>query len=326
MYSLETFQSYRQHHFFEKPLYKGFFALALVAIVFILFLIFYRPHYETQTISIPEGYSIIQTGHLLKEKGIIRSAFPFRIIAQMNNVSVKAGSYLFDTHLGLLQVIHRLSTGDYGDVYVRVTLPEGSSRKDMAKILDRANLPEFSSEEFMKQTEDKEGYLFPDTYLFLPDHDTHDIVTILESNFRDKTSQLDLSNSTRTFSDIVIMASIIEKEANNNLQEMKMISGILWKRIDKGMLLQVDAPFVYSLDRGSSKLTTKDLLTDQPYNTYTRKGLTPTPIGNPGINAIIAALEPTDSLYFFYLHDRNGGIHYGKTHNEHLNNKNIYLK
>jgi UPF0755 protein len=129
----------------------------------------------------------------------------------------------------------------------------------------------------------------------------------------------------RTLKDIITMASILEREANGK-DEARVISGILWKRIQKNMPMQVDATFLYSIQKGSSALTQTDLKTDGPYNTYTRTGLPVGPIGNPGTVMIDAALHPTDSPYWYYLHDDKGGIHYAKTYQEHLKNKKLYIR
>ena len=118
------------------------------------------------------------------------------------------------------------------------------------------------------------------------------------------------------------MASIIEKEATGDLNEQKKVSGILWKRLDEGKLLQVDAPFQYI----HGEVNAADLRKDGPYNTYTRLGLTPTPIGNPGLSAIDAAINPVTSPHYFYLHGKDGQIHYGNTYNDHVNNINRYLR
>jgi UPF0755 protein len=121
------------------------------------------------------------------------------------------------------------------------------------------------------------------------------------------------------------MASIIEKEAKGE-EDRYFISGILWKRISKGIPLQVDAPFLYILGKESSELTRADLAINSPFNTYKNKGLTPSPIGNPGLESIKAAIKPKDSPYLYYLHDSDGNIHYAKTYTEHLKNINKYLK
>jgi len=130
----------------------------------------------------------------------------------------------------------------------------------------------------------------------------------------------------KTREEIIIMASILEKEASNNLEQKQIISGILWKRIHIGMLLQVDAPFLYERGKESSQLSRADLKKDSLYNTYVHKGLTPTPIGNPGYDSLYAAAHPIQSEYLFYLHGSDGKVHYAKNHTEHVTNKQKYIK
>jgi UPF0755 protein len=121
------------------------------------------------------------------------------------------------------------------------------------------------------------------------------------------------------------MASILEEEANNT-EDRRIISGILWKRIEKGMALQVDAPFYYLFGKGSSQLTLSDLATTSPYNTYVNKGLPSAPISNPGLDAIKAAINPKSTPYYFYLADRKGITHYATDHDGHVANRNNYLR
>jgi UPF0755 protein len=116
----------------------------------------------------------------------------------------------------------------------------------------------------------------------------------------------------------------LEREAYNSV-EAKTIAGILWKRMSKNMPLQVDATFKYTLGKSSEELTRADLKNDSPYNTYTRLGLPVGPIGNPGIAMIDATLHPTDSPYWYYLHDALGRIHYATTYQQHLENKRKYI-
>jgi UPF0755 protein len=113
--------------------------------------------------------------------------------------------------------------------------------------------------------------------------------------------------SGKTENQIIIMASLLEKEAKNE-QEAKIISGILWTRIRAGLPLQVDAPFLYILGKTSEQLKMSDLQKDGPYNTYTRKGLPAGPIGNPGVAMIKAAIYPQASPYLYYLHGKDGVI------------------
>ena len=123
--------------------------------------------------------------------------------------------------------------------------------------------------------------------------------------------------------DIVIMASLIEKEVPDS-DDRKIVSGILWKRLDIGMPLQVDAVFPYLT--GRREILSDDLKIDSPYNTYLYKGLPPGPIANPGLDAIEAARNPKSSSYFYYLSGKDGKTHFAKTFAEHLKNKEKYLR
>jgi UPF0755 protein len=121
------------------------------------------------------------------------------------------------------------------------------------------------------------------------------------------------------------MASILEREANGRGDDRRRIAGVLWNRINKGMALQVDAAFLYTLGKGTFALTRKDLKTDSPYNTYTRKGLPPGAIGSPSMNSLIAAATPIKSDNLFYLADSDGVTHYSKTYQQHLIKKDAYI-
>lgn len=279
---------------------------------------------EEKIVTIPSGYSIIQTGSLLESENLIRSGHAFRLLAQKDNVSIKSGPYFFSsgTHT-LTDIVGRLSRADYGDVYATITIPEGSTNQQIAAAIERS-IFDYDEEKFIELAQDMEGYLFPDTYSFLPEANTQEIVTRLRAEFDKKIAPLEseIKSSGRTLEDIVIMASIIEKEATGDLEEKRIVSGILWKRLDEGKLLQVDAPFQYI----NGEVRAADLRKDGPYNTYTRLGLTPTAIGNPGIDSLKAAVNPQSSPYYFYLHGKDGVIRYGKNYNEHLNNINRYLR
>ena len=117
---------------------------------------------------------------------------------------------------------------------------------------------------------------------------------------------------------------MIEREANLDA-EMPMIADVLWKRLDEGIHLGVDATTRYELNEWKRPLYTADFQKDSPYNTRKKYGLPPTAISNPGIKAIRAAVYPKKNKYYYYLHDRKGQIHWGKTHDDHVRNKQQYL-
>ncbi len=172
-----------------------------------------------------------------------------------------------------------------------------------------------------------EGYLFPDTYFFLINDTPEKVVAKMNENLKNKTADLEdaIAKSKRSFHQILTMASLIEKEAANP-EDRRIISGVLWKRFDQKMPLQVDAAFVYALGKNTYELTTADLKIDSPYNTYIHRGLPPTPIDNPGLDAIQAAIFPEKTPYWYYLSDKSGNIYYSKTFAEHVQKKNQYLK
>jgi UPF0755 protein len=323
VYSYTNDKKKRQQRFFVTS------GLVCIIVGIALFLhVFSQKHLDTNTVvTIPSGYSVQQTARSLYEYDLVRSPFAFSLYSRLHSESIKAGTYRFIPGAYSLSDIHtRLTTAEYGDIYIRLTIPEGSTRNEIARILEESELA-ISGDEFLKQTQNLEGYLFPDTYFLLPDSSVEDIVSIMQQTFDTTLEEYedDIRNSGRSFEDIITMASIIEKEATSDPEEMKLVSGILWKRIDEGMLLQVDAPFLYTQGKTSEQLRIADLRADGPYNTYTRIGLTPTPISNPGKAAIEAAIHPTESLYYFYLHDTNGTIRYGITHDDHVRNKQRYL-
>ncbi len=120
------------------------------------------------------------------------------------------------------------------------------------------------------------------------------------------------------------MASILEDEANT-LEDKRIIAGILWKRLKLKMPLQVDSTLRYTTGKSSGELTKADLSANNPYNTYVNKGLPPTPISNPGLDSIRAAITPTNTSYLYFLSDKNGNMHYAETFEEHKQNRINYL-
>lgn len=324
---------------FEKESVKNFLkkehvviAGVLVSLVLAVILAFLLPpkDFKIDTfVEVEKGTTMSEFAERLEEEGYIKSVFLFQTIAIAlgGDGGLVAGDYSIEKPQSAFQLARRFTKGIYDLERIRIRLNEGESVYAYAELLDE-KLPRFDKTQFLRVAEEKEGYLFPDTYIFFETADEQDVLLELETTFQEKTEKLQaqVAKSKRSWEEIVTMASIIEKEANRNRHEQQMISGILWRRIDRGMHLQVDAPFKYFMDKGSFDLTTEDLRTDHEYNTYTRKGLTPTPIGNPGMSTLIAAANPIASEYVFYLHDSNGGVHYAVTHDQHVANKNAYLR
>ncbi len=306
----------------------GAFFLGLVAVI-LLYAWYVRPpaNFPSQRITeIHAGSGIIQVARDLQTQGIIRSAVVFEFLTLLSSKqgTIVAGNYYFEKPLDARQVAYRLKYGKFNLAPVRVTIPEGFTIRDISETLSE-KLIHFDTATFLALAKDKEGYLFPDTYLFFPTASATTVFRDMSNNFDKKIekAQLDTTSSVE-LSRTVIMASILEKEAANSA-EMPIVAGILSNRLKKGMPLQVDATFMYLLGKKSSELTVDDLRIDSPYNTYIHKGLPPGPIDNPGMDAILAALHPAKTPYYFYLHDSHGIIHYARTFEEHKANKRKYL-
>ena len=148
----------------------------------------------------------------------------------------------------------------------------------------------------------------------------------MRANFNTKiaSSSRDIVASGHTLSDIVIVASLIEKEART-IANKRIVAGILWNRLALGMPLQVDAVFGYIFNRDTYSPSFEDLKVDSPYNTYTHTGLPPGPISNPGFDSIDATLHPTKTDYLYYLTGSDNLMHYATTYAGHQTNQRTYL-
>jgi len=280
-----------------------------------------------QLVAVPQGQSLEEVAQALEEGQVVRSAFALEVVIKLlgNERSVHAGDYLFKEPLDVFSVAHKLAIGAYGLEPTRVRIHEGATTKEMASLLGK-QFERFDSGNFLAQTQSQEGYLFPDTYFFLPNVTEDTVIQAMRQNFDAQIAPLLplIASSTRSLPDIVIMASIIEREARNSA-DRRMISGVLWNRIDRGMALQVDVTFLYTIGKGTFQLTNRDLLTDSPYNTYMRKGLPPTAIGSPSLDSLQAAISPTKNDYIYFLADHSGVTHFCKTYACQLANKARYF-
>ena len=276
------------------------------------------------TVSSREPLSTIS--NKLQSMHIISSArlFETLVIASGGEKRITAGDYFFDKPLSLLSVVSQFVSNDFGADRVKITVPEGFTRADIATLCAQ-KLPHCNADQFLEKTKNMEGYLFPDTYLIFPSRGEDELIQKMQANFTKKTDTLFTGMSKTKIDSIVTMASIVEREAAGT-SARAVIAGILYNRIDSNMALQVDAPFYFLLGKSSSELTLKDLKIDSPYNTYINRGLPPTPISNPGISSINAVLKPEKTNYLYYLHDSTGVAHYATTYAEHLKNKKKYIQ
>ena len=281
-----------------------------------------------KVIVIPKGATLAEAVAKLQDERAVRFSLALRLSALMfgGEGDVHAGSYQFEDPKNTFVVAHAIMTGDFGLELIRVTIPEGATARDIADLFSKEQFPAFNREAFLKESLPFEGYLFPDTYAFLPAVEAEEVVAELKKTFSEKFAEVrkNLYGSKHSVRDIVIMASLLEREARS-LEVRRTIAGILWKRIEIDMPLQVDAVFGYIKGKDTYSPSLKDLEIDSPYNTYRNKGLPPGPIANPGLEAIIAAVTPIESEYLYYLTDREGVMRYATTYEGHLANKRKYL-
>lgn len=274
-------------------------------------------------ITIEEGTSIDAAAHLLEEAGVVRSSTLFSILTRFfSEAGVRSGTYSFEQRLSLVSVWHRTVTGETGEPLVRVTIPEGATTREMAALFEAA-LPGFDPVRFRSLAREKEGYLFPETYIVSPSMTEEALLALMEDTFYEKVREIEdeITAFGQPLEAVVIMASLLEKEAR--LYETRQtVAGILWKRLAIGMALQVDAVFGYIYDTDTFSPSFDQLTaTDSPYNTYQYTGLPPGPIANPGLESLRAAVNPIETPYLYYLTGSDGTMHYASTFDEHVANR-----
>ncbi len=257
-------------------------------------------------VHISSSDTITSLAQELEVRNIIRYDFVLRgmLLFLGPDFRLEIGDYRFKKEQPVWNIAWQIYTQRHDVVPIRVTLREGVTNADITRIFSD-NISAFRKDLFVTDARYKQGYLFPDTYFFYPLSTTDEMLDELSGNFKKRTKSLtaDIEKSGKSLEDIIVMASIIEKEAKGQ-DDASMISGILWKRIKIGMPLQADAAPI----------------------TYREKGLPKEPIGNPGLVSIRASVYPTGSAYLYYLHDKKGRIHYAKTYDEHRKNISLYLR
>lgn len=298
-------------------------------IIFIILLLKAPVGFPINTIyTVKQGENINSLAVDLADKNIIKSPFIFKVFSVLfgGTKGIMAGDYALDNRQNTIILASRISSAEFGLKPIKVTFREGLNVFEISKIAS-IKFEKINQDYFSEIASTSEGYLFPDTYLFLPNALAIDIIREMKTNFKNriKTLESEISSFDKSLSDIIKMASIVEEEAKT-FESKQIVAGILWKRLEIGMPLQVDASFKYINGKATKDLTLNDLKIDSPYNTYVYKGLPPTPISNPGLSSIKATITPIKTNYLYFLTDKKGLMHYAKTYAEHLQNKEIYLR
>lgn len=281
---------------------------------------------------------------LTKDLVLDKDAFLTYLRRQNFDRKIIAGRFFLKQSMTIPEIAAKITDSKQGEVIL--TVPEGSTIEDIdAKLAD---LDVLTAGVFIRATKDfdnyekypfldkekiqvlphpLEGFLFPDTYFLDPNHfSAQDLISLMLNNFKKKLAQADLPNSKlkdKSVFEIIIMASMLEKEVRTT-KDIPIVSGILWKRLENNWQLGADATLLYL--KNDQTISKSDLAEDSPYNTRRKTGLPPGPISNPGLKSIIGAANPEDSEYFYYLtKPGTGEVVYGRTNDEHNQNKAKYL-
>jgi UPF0755 protein len=280
------------------------------------------------SVEIEPGTSVKAITKRLEEASVVRSGalLYFVITLFYDPTDIKASRYVFTEPLKATDAAKRLVAGDFDSDLVRFTHIEGERVTELAELA-QAQLTNFDKAAFIERALPLEGTLYPETYYIPKDFSADELIDLMVQTFTEKTAPIQQALTAHPLGvdGVLVLASILEREANSP-ESMKMVSGILQGRMKAGMPLQADASVEYILNKPLKELTAEDLKVDSPYNTYLNRGLPPTPIGNPGLDAITAVLEPITSDYVFYITDNEGTFHYARTYDEHLDNVELYLR
>ncbi len=293
-------------------------------------------------IEIKEGMSLTDISNLLEEEGIVENGFVFRLYVQQKEKETELlpGTYTLETGAEMEEILETITSGLTIITY-KFTIPEGYTiiqvKERIAEKLPFISLPQIENAldaenyqyPFLEGRESLEGFLFPKTYEVTAEYSAKDIVEMMLSQYQFESSALDYSFAEEkglSQYEILKIAALIEREAYVP-EERELISAVIHNRLEISMPLGIDATIRYALDKWGEDLTISDLEHDSGYNTRIYPGLTPTPICNPGIASIEAALNPADVDYlYFVVTDEEKHTHsFSKTlqdHEEYTNNSN----
>ena len=288
---------------------------------------------ESARFVVVKGESITSIGEKLATAGLIRHPVLFRLVVKQQNLGqkIQAGSFLLSPSQNVWQIAQVLTQGTE-DVWV--TLPEGYRAEEIAQTFADAGLEAFNINDFINLTKTQEGYLFPDTYLVPKLITTEEVISLLDRTFDRKVRQnlsAEIASSKYSLDKAMIMASLVQREAGKDEEEMRHVAGVLWNRVANNQGLGVDATLQYltGYNENTGKWwSTPDISTKEstsPYNTYKYAGLPPAPIANPGVAAIRSALNPLKTDDFYYLH-ADGKIYYATNLAGHSSNIERYLR
>ncbi len=296
---------------------------------------------KKRSVNIPLWTPIKMVWEILLEEWIINHKWTFFTYLKLNKLEwkIQAWDYIFNTPISLIDLWNQLQNSKQEEL--RIMIPEWSTIDDIDRILSEKEL--IKSWEFIQCSKsclfpehnfffdgNLEWYLYPDTYFvptnnFTPEKFAKRMLNNFQTKILTSKNMAEYKKQWKKLADIVIMASIIEREERNR-KNMPTVAWILWKRLREAIPLWADATTRYYKKSKNWVLYKADFQEDNPYNTRRNKWLPPTAISNPWIDAFKSSLYPKNSEYYYYLHWNDGQIHYSKTNDEHNFKKFKYIK
>ena len=291
---------------------------------------------------VPEGAGVNEIGTILEERGVIKSAFGFRIATFVGEgaENIQAGEYQMPRGLTAGDALDWLmGNSPKGEEFVNITFREGLWLTDFAAVLDRDT--HLSGDKFLDlattgdvrskfqpgRVETLEGLLFPSTYQVVETDTERTVLERLVGEFENQFAGLDFSTAKQlnlTKYDVAIVASMIEAETRVDAERPR-VAQVIYNRLREGMALGIDATVIYALGEHKESLTQTDLEIDSPFNTRRFPGLPPTPIGAPGLESLRAALTPADGDWLYYvLADCEGNHAFSTSYDQFLQDKANY--
>lgn len=280
--------------------------------------------------SINAGSTLRGASQLMVQAGVLKSAVPFEILTRLfgDPKNIKAGNYEVEKGLSPLDLMQKLTRGN--PAALSITFVEGWTFRQMRRTLNEHpalthDTRELSDTDVLQrlgiERDSPEGLFFPDTFHFSQGISDFNVLRrsyqLMQRHLAAQWERRSLDIPLATAYEALILASIIEKETGKAV-ERTLISAVFLNRLKLGMKLQTDPTVIYGLgETFDGNLRKQDLITDNPYNTYTRQGMPPTPIAMPGLASLHAAVNPaaTDALYFVAKGD--GTSHFSHSYDEH---------